>query len=200
MATAKKSVAKKAAPKVEKKAVKKTTGKKETIKSLLKDKKSLFAKYSGSSTDNLERDAKRPARAFGKRVSATGNVYYEYRANRFDVKQGKRRRYPILEKGGTVKNKKKVVIDYLINNESDESLIKLMKVDEFPSLKPLAESWLKNKDKKYEKLYSAIEGQYPNSWFDKKYDELNLDKYSYNVRFSLKNFSKLMNTNAIQNS
>lgn len=174
----KKVAAKKVAPKVEKKAVKKTTGKKETIKSLLKDKKSLFAKYSGSSTDNLERDAKRPARSFGKRVSATGNVYYEYRANRFDVKQGKRRRYPILEKGGTVTNKKEVVIDYLINNESDESLIKLMKVDEFPSLKPLAELWLKNKDKKYEKIYSAIEGQYPNSWFEKKYDELDLYKYS----------------------
>jgi hypothetical protein len=46
-----------------------------------------------------EQDAQRPAKPVGRRTSASGNVYYEYRENRSDKKQPPKR-YPRLEDGG----------------------------------------------------------------------------------------------------
>lgn len=46
---------------------------------------------------DVERDAPRKAKPVGKRVSKEGNTYYEYRANRTDVRQGKG--YPYLKLG-----------------------------------------------------------------------------------------------------
>ncbi len=60
--------------------------------------KSVLEKYKGSGV-NIPRDAARKARRFGKRVSASGKTYYEYRANRADVSV---KRYPMLENGGTI--------------------------------------------------------------------------------------------------
>jgi hypothetical protein len=54
--------------------------------------------YKGAGVD-LEKDADRPAKPIGKRTAKSGNTYYEYRANRIDVKQPPKR-YPKLEKGG----------------------------------------------------------------------------------------------------
>jgi hypothetical protein len=88
-------------------------------KSLLQRAKELvkknkkFASYKGSGVD-LEKDAKEGAFAIGRRVSkgikgnqfaskdeSKGNVYYEYRVNRLDVKQPKKKQtYPKLEDGG----------------------------------------------------------------------------------------------------
>lgn len=48
---------------------------------------------------DIERDAARPAKPIGKRVSKEGNTYYEYRDNRIDKKQPPKR-YPKLEDGG----------------------------------------------------------------------------------------------------
>ena len=84
----------------------------ERAKALVKKNKK-FARYKGSGVD-LEKDAKEGARETGRRVSkgikgnqwaskeeAKGNVYYEYRVNRLDVKQPKKKQtYPKLEKGG----------------------------------------------------------------------------------------------------
>lgn len=84
----------------------------ERAKALVK-KNPKFARYKGSGVD-LEKDAKEGARETGRRISkglkgnqyaskeeAKGNVYYEYRVNRLDVKQPKKKQtYPKLEDGG----------------------------------------------------------------------------------------------------
>lgn len=59
----------------------------------------------GKGTD-VERDAPRKAKAPGKRISKDGNTYYESRANRSDVRQGKG--YPYLELGGKIKSAKRL--------------------------------------------------------------------------------------------
>jgi hypothetical protein len=62
-----------------------------------KNKKLKTYKKSGV---DLEKDADRPALPIGRRTAkASGKTYYEYRANRIDVKQPPKR-YPKLEKGG----------------------------------------------------------------------------------------------------
>ena len=58
--------------------------------------KAVIAKYKNSGVD-IERDADRKAKPFGKRISASGHRYYEYRANRGDINPKK---YPRLESGG----------------------------------------------------------------------------------------------------
>jgi hypothetical protein len=59
---------------------------------------SLLAKMPelGKGTD-IERDSPRKAKPIGKRTAKSGNTYYEYRANRTDVRQGKG--YPYLKLG-----------------------------------------------------------------------------------------------------
>lgn len=42
--------------------------------------------YKQRGKTNLRKDLQRKAKPPGKRVSKNGNVYYEYRANRTDVK------------------------------------------------------------------------------------------------------------------
>lgn len=69
-----------------------------TLKELIKEKK--YRVYQGAGVD-LERDAGRPALKTGKRISKNGNVYYEYRPNRIDVRPS---RYPKLEKGGSLED------------------------------------------------------------------------------------------------
>lgn len=65
------------------------------LKKLISSKK--YAIYKGAGVD-LEKDAKVPALPYGKRKSkTTGKTYYEYRANRVDIKPKK---YPRLEHGG----------------------------------------------------------------------------------------------------
>jgi len=83
---------KKSAPKASKQ-VKSTLDK---LKAIIKKKK--YGAYRAQGVD-LEKDADRPALRSGKRTSKSGNTYYEYRANRIDVKQPPKR-YPKLEDGG----------------------------------------------------------------------------------------------------
>ena len=71
------------------------------LKSLkeLVNKNKKYKNYKGAGVD-LERDADRPAKPIGRRTAkASGKTYYEYRANRIDVKQPPKR-YPKLEEGG----------------------------------------------------------------------------------------------------
>ena len=77
-----------------------TTGGTKTALSKLQSiiKKKKFGVYQGQGVD-LKKDADRPALPTGKRKSKSGNTYYEYRANRIDVKQPPKR-YPKLEDGG----------------------------------------------------------------------------------------------------
>ena len=66
------------------------------LQKLVKNKK--YGVYKGAGVD-LKKDSDRPAKAIGKRISKSGKTYYEYRANRIDVKQPPKK-YPKLEKGG----------------------------------------------------------------------------------------------------
>ena len=88
-----------------KKGTKPKTSSTKSTQSALKNLKELVNKnkkyknYKGAGVD-LERDADRPAKPIGRRTAkASGKTYYEYRANRIDVKQPPKR-YPKLEKGG----------------------------------------------------------------------------------------------------
>lgn len=70
----------------------------EKLKDMVKKNKKLKT-YKGAGVD-LEKDADRPALPIGRRTAKqSGKTYYEYRANRIDVKQPPKR-YPKLEKGG----------------------------------------------------------------------------------------------------
>ena len=97
---------KKANKKVEpKKATPKkaTTTKKPSVLQQLKSKIKLTKNLSGykKSGIDLVRDADRPALPMGRRISKDGNVYYENRLNRVDIKQPPKR-YPKLEDGGEI--------------------------------------------------------------------------------------------------
>ena len=84
-----------------------------SLKELVKKKKYSIYKKSGV---DLKKDSEEPALPIGRRVSkgikgnqygnkksSKGNVYYEYRANRLDVKQpSKTAKYPKLADGGEV--------------------------------------------------------------------------------------------------
>jgi len=84
----------------------KTTTSKSTQTALQKlkemvNKNKKLKTYKKSGVD-LEKDADRPALPIGRRTAKqSGKTYYEYRANRIDVKQPPKR-YPKLEKGGRV--------------------------------------------------------------------------------------------------
>lgn len=56
------------------------------------------------SKSDIERDARRPAKPAGKRISKDGNVYYENRENRIDRRP---KRYPKLEHGGMMEGRLK---------------------------------------------------------------------------------------------
>jgi len=63
------------------------------------NKNKKYKTYKGAGVD-LEKDADRPALKTGRRIAKeSGKTYYEYRANRIDVKQPPKK-YPKLEKGG----------------------------------------------------------------------------------------------------
>ena len=90
--------------------------KKYAKKSLLKTKE-LSAKYKGTTAPNLTKDAKRKAKPAGKRVSASGNVYYEHRANRVDVT--KRKTFPMLAEGGIIGEGKNTYVAFYKGKQVD---------------------------------------------------------------------------------
>lgn len=88
------------------------------LKDMVKKNKKLKT-YKGAGVD-LEKDADRPALPIGRRTAKkSGKTYYEYRANRIDVKQPPKR-YPKLEKGGYMADGGEVS-----EQEAKEKLIKL---------------------------------------------------------------------------
>jgi hypothetical protein len=84
---AKKKIVKKSAPKkvVAKKIVKKSAPKKVVAKKIVKKSAPKKAVKRQTGTSNIALDKLRKAKPAGKRTSAEGNVYYEYRANRSDA-------------------------------------------------------------------------------------------------------------------
>jgi hypothetical protein len=78
------------------------------------NKNKKYKTYKGAGVD-LEKDADRPALRTGKRIAKeSGKTYYEYRANRIDVKQPPKK-YPKLEKGGEMAQVNKMSKDELKN-------------------------------------------------------------------------------------
>jgi hypothetical protein len=84
---AKKKIVKKSAPKkaVTKKVIKKSAPKKVVAKKIVKKSAPKKAVKRQTGTSNIALDKLRKAKPSGKRTSAEGNVYYEYRANRSDA-------------------------------------------------------------------------------------------------------------------
>lgn len=82
-----KKVAKKAATKkaIVKKAIKKSAPKKAVVKRVVKKSAPKKAVKRQTGTSNIALDKLYEAKKAGKRTSAEGNVYYEYRANRTDT-------------------------------------------------------------------------------------------------------------------
>jgi len=67
--------------------------------------------------NDIEKDAKRSAISIkGKRISANGNVYYEYRDNRYDKNPKK---FPKLEDGGMMADGGEVKFDYELKVQPD---------------------------------------------------------------------------------
>jgi hypothetical protein len=127
------------------------------LKSMVnKDKK--YKNYKGAGVD-LEKDADRPALRIGKRTAKkSGKTYYEYRANRIDVKQpSKTARYPKLEQGGYMAKGGKVkfydivdeLIDYDVQYDGDPTDLRLFS--------ELRYSWGADNEKDYEKAQSEID-------------------------------------------
>lgn len=122
---------KKANKKVEpKKATPKkaTATKKPSVLQQLKSKIKLTKNLSGykKSGIDLVRDANRPALPSGRRISKDGNVYYENRLNRVDIKQPPKR-YPKLEEGGMMAKGGFVVFNYTDNIHASNEVFKTKK-------------------------------------------------------------------------
>jgi hypothetical protein len=77
----------------------KTTGPKNESALVRLAKKRRTNQGLSTSKSDIERDAIRPAKKAGKRISASGNTYYEYRDNRVDNRQPPRK-YRKLADGG----------------------------------------------------------------------------------------------------
>ena len=77
----------------------KTTGPKNESALVRVAKKRRTNQGLSTSKEDIERDAIRPAKKAGKRISANGNRYYEYRDNRIDNRQPPRK-YRKLADGG----------------------------------------------------------------------------------------------------
>jgi hypothetical protein len=76
-----------------------TSSKVSKAKEISKEMKRKYSKSRPFGKSNIYQDAVRPAKPIGRRTSAEGNTYYEYRENRTDRKQPPRK-YPRLEDGG----------------------------------------------------------------------------------------------------
>lgn len=78
-----------------------TSSKVSKAKEISKEIKRKYSKSRPFGKSDIYQDAVRPAKRIGKRTSAEGNTYYEYRENRTDRKQPPKR-YPRLEDGGAI--------------------------------------------------------------------------------------------------
>lgn len=98
----------------------------------LVNKNKKYKNYKGAGVD-LERDADRPAKPIGRRTAkASGKTYYEYRANRIDVKQPPKR-YPKLEKGGYMAKGGSIRTLYKQFNQEKPNILLIMIADDVAS-------------------------------------------------------------------
>jgi hypothetical protein len=88
----------------------KTTGPKSESALVKLAKKRRTNQNLSTSKSDIERDAIRPAKKAGKRISASGNTYYEYRDNRIDNRQPPRK-YRKLADGGNTSDFDELIAD-----------------------------------------------------------------------------------------
>lgn len=92
----------------------------------------LSAKYrkqqglSNNKSDILK-DADRQAKPSGKRISDSGNIYYESRENRTDRRAGK---YPMLEKGGSVRKPKFAIGDMVYSWQNKDEAFPVHRISD----------------------------------------------------------------------
>jgi hypothetical protein len=91
-----------------------TTSKVSKAKEISKEMKRKYSKSRPFGKSDIYQDAVRPAKRIGKRTSAEGNTYYEYRENRTDRKQPPKR-YPRLEDGGMMSDGGKIKVGDFVN-------------------------------------------------------------------------------------
>jgi hypothetical protein len=97
----------------------KTTGPKSESALVRLAKKRRTNQGLSTSKNDIERDAIRPAKKAGKRISASGNTYYEYRDNRIDNRQPPKK-YRKLADGGNTSDFDKLIADkFKMNDELD---------------------------------------------------------------------------------
>ena len=101
-----------------------TSSKVSKAKEISKEMKRKYNKSRPSGGSNIIQDAERPAKPIGRRTSAQGKTYYEYRENRTDRKQPPKR-YPRLEDGGTtgagnIKINDTVMVEYANDHNSEK--------------------------------------------------------------------------------
>lgn len=124
------------------------------LKNKLKSVEKQYKGYSGKTPLSLERDANRPAKPIGKRKSKSGNTYYEYRANRIDVKQPPRV-FPKLEGGGET-NDGKLRFDmygYVNANSRTQDGDEIIRVSSYKEAEKKAEKFLEENKYQLVELY-----------------------------------------------
>jgi hypothetical protein len=120
------------------------------LKAIIKKKK--YGAYRAQGVD-LEKDADRPALPTGKRISKNGNTYYEYRANRIDVKQPPKR-YPKLEEGGETDNKIRFdMYGYIDMNNRTQDADEIIRVNSYKEAEEKAKKYLTDNSYELVELY-----------------------------------------------
>lgn len=145
------------------------------LKDMVKKNKKLKT-YKGAGVD-LEKDADRPALPTGRRTARqSGKTYYEYRANRIDVKQPPKR-YPKLEKGGYM---------------ADGGFLRVTKENQDETLHEIAKymvkSVKKNADLKDLVFYFEKDNDYDYKYRVKIWDEMNV----YEMKKTEENIYKVL--------
>jgi len=178
-----------------------TTSKVSKAKEISKEIKRKYSKSRPFGKSDIYQDAVRPAKRIGKRTSAEGNTYYEYRENRTDRKQPPKK-YPRLEDGGSIddKNKKimeayreeisdlrrqsypqmsisearKIASEYMLFNYSKEDLMKAIKSDKQIEFMGTEKSWINALNKAKKREYA--DGGEVGNWYKEGSDKWGLEK------------------------
>lgn len=110
------------------------------IKALISTNKDVKAAYKGTPMSQIVRDSVRPAKAPGKRKSASGETYYENRSNRADITHKK---FPKLEEGGDVDDNTTVIAGVIHTKEPGMHLDKMKKFTRHENAHPLGDVYEK---------------------------------------------------------
>jgi hypothetical protein len=98
----------------------KTTGPKSESALVKLAKKRRTNQGLSTSKSDIERDAIRPAKPAGRRISADGNRYYEYRDNRVDTRQPPKKYRKLADGGELGEDYREELQEYILDKYTDE--------------------------------------------------------------------------------